>query len=133
MGASLSLGAIRAVASKSRPRRKAQAALRVWSAGVTQLSACGPALALVELSSIAAGMQAADAMAKRASLDVLKAGTVHNGKYLVLVGGQVADVEAAVRRGRSRGRSSSFATWSSRSSTPACGRTWARAPGSAAR
>ena len=97
MGASLSLGAIRAVASKSRPRRKAQAALRVWSAGVTQLSACGPALALVELSSIAAGMQAADAMAKRASIDVLKAGTVHNGKYLVLVGGQVADVEAAVR------------------------------------
>ena len=58
-----------------------------------------PALALVELSSIAAGMQAADAMAKRASIDVLKAGTVHNGKYLVLVGGQVADVEAAVRLG----------------------------------
>jgi microcompartment protein CcmL/EutN len=44
-----------------------------------------PALALVELSSIAAGVQAADAMAKRAPIDVLKAGTVHNGRYLVLV------------------------------------------------
>jgi microcompartment protein CcmL/EutN len=39
-----------------------------------------PALALVEFSSIAAGMQAADAMVKRAPIDVIKAGTVHNGK-----------------------------------------------------
>jgi microcompartment protein CcmL/EutN len=62
-----------------------------------------PALALVELSSIAAGMQAADAMAKRASIDVLKAGTVHNGKYLVLIGGQVADVEESLAAGREVG------------------------------
>jgi len=62
-----------------------------------------PALALVELSSIAAGMQAADAMAKRAPIDVLKAGTVHNGKYLVLVGGQVADVEESLAAGREVG------------------------------
>jgi bacterial microcompartment shell protein len=64
-----------------------------------------PALALVELSSIAAGMQAADAMAKRASIDVLKAGTVHNGKYLVLIGGQVADVEESLAVGREVGGS----------------------------
>jgi bacterial microcompartment shell protein len=62
-----------------------------------------PALALVELSSIAVGMQAADAMAKRASIDVLKAGTVHNGKYLVLIGGQVADVEESLAAGREVG------------------------------
>ncbi len=59
-----------------------------------------PALALVEFSSIAAGMQAADAMVKRAPIDTLKAGTVHNGKYLVLIGGQVADVEESLAAGR---------------------------------
>jgi microcompartment protein CcmL/EutN len=62
-----------------------------------------PALALLEFSSIAAGMQAADAMVKRAPIDVLKAGTVHNGKYLVLLGGQVADVEESLAAGREAG------------------------------
>ena len=65
-----------------------------------------PALALVEFSSIAAGMEAADAMAKRTSLDVLMAGTVHNGKYLVLIGGQVAHVEESLASGRETGGSS---------------------------
>ncbi len=51
-----------------------------------------PALALLEFGSIAVGMQAADAMVKRAPIDTLRSGTVHNGKYLVLIGGQVADL-----------------------------------------
>lgn len=59
-----------------------------------------PALALVEFSSIAAGVQAADAMVKRAPIDVIRAGTVHNGKYLVLIGGEVADVEESLAAGR---------------------------------
>ncbi len=59
-----------------------------------------PALALLELDSIAAGIEAGDAMAKRAPIDVLRAGTVHPGKYLVLVGGAVADVEEALEAGR---------------------------------
>jgi len=59
-----------------------------------------PALALVELSSIAAGIEAADAMAKRAPLEVITAGTVHNGKYLVLIGGEVAHVEESLASGR---------------------------------
>ena len=46
-----------------------------------------PALGLLELDSIAAGIEAGDAMAKRAPVDVIRAGTVHPGKYLVLVGG----------------------------------------------
>jgi microcompartment protein CcmL/EutN len=62
-----------------------------------------PALALVEFSSIAAGMQAADAMVKRAPIDVIKAGTVHNGKYLVLIGGLTADVEESLAAGREVG------------------------------
>jgi len=59
-----------------------------------------PALALLEMDSIAAGIEAGDAMAKRAPIDVIRAGTVHAGKYLVLVGGAVADVEEALAAGR---------------------------------
>jgi microcompartment protein CcmL/EutN len=62
-----------------------------------------PALALVEFSSIAAGVQAADAMVKRAPIEVIKAGTVHNGKYLVLIGGLTADVEESLAAGREVG------------------------------
>jgi microcompartment protein CcmL/EutN len=62
-----------------------------------------PALGLLELDSIAAGIAAGDAMAKRAPIEVLRAGTVHPGKYLVLVGGAVADVEEALDAGREVG------------------------------
>jgi len=62
-----------------------------------------PALALLEFSSIATGIQAADAMVKRAPIDVIRAGTVQPGKYLVLVGGQVADVEESLAAGREVG------------------------------
>jgi microcompartment protein CcmL/EutN len=65
-----------------------------------------PALALVEFSSIATGIQAADAMIKRAPIRTLRAGTVHNGKYLVLIGGQVADVEESLAAGREVGGAS---------------------------
>jgi microcompartment protein CcmL/EutN len=42
-------------------------------------------------------------MIKRAPLDVIRAGTVHPGKYLVLVGGLTADVEEALEAGREAG------------------------------
>jgi microcompartment protein CcmL/EutN len=70
------------------------------------LPAVEPALALLELDSIAAGIAAGDAMAKRAPIDVLRAGTVHPGKYLVLIGGAVGDVEEALEAGREVGASS---------------------------
>jgi bacterial microcompartment shell protein len=63
-----------------------------------------PALGLLEFDSIAIGIAAGDAMVKRAPVDVLRAGTVHPGRYLVLVGGAVADVEEALAAGRSAGR-----------------------------
>lgn len=62
-----------------------------------------PALALVEFSSIAMGIKAADAMVKRAPIDVIKSGTVQPGKYLVLIGGEVADVEESLQEGRAVG------------------------------
>ncbi len=59
-----------------------------------------PALALLEFDSIAVGIKAGDAMVKRAPLDLIKAGTVQPGKYLVLIGGAVADVEEAIDAAR---------------------------------
>jgi microcompartment protein CcmL/EutN len=58
-----------------------------------------PALALVELDSIAAGIEAGDAMAKKAPIETLRAGTVQPGKFLVLIGGVVADVEESLAAG----------------------------------
>jgi microcompartment protein CcmL/EutN len=63
------------------------------------------ALALLELSSIATGMRAGDAMAKKAPIDRLVAGTVQPGKYLVLISGAVADVEESLKAGRAAGGS----------------------------
>jgi len=62
-----------------------------------------PAIALLEFDSIAVGIEAGDAMAKRAPIDVLRSGTIHPGKYLVLVGGAVGDVEEAFLAGREVG------------------------------
>jgi microcompartment protein CcmL/EutN len=58
-----------------------------------------PAIALIELSSIAAGTFAADKMVKRAPVELLQAGTVQPGKYLILVGGGTAEVEESYREG----------------------------------
>ena len=66
----------------------------------TPAAAIEPALGLLELDSIAAGIAAGDAMAKRAPIEVIRAGTVHPGRYLVLVGGAVADVEEALEAGQ---------------------------------
>lgn len=58
-----------------------------------------PALALVEFDSVAAGIRAADLMVKRAPIALLKAGTVHPGRFLVLIAGSVASVDEAWRAG----------------------------------
>ena len=39
-----------------------------------------PALALIDFDSIAAGIEAADAMAKRAQIELLRVGTVQPGR-----------------------------------------------------
>jgi microcompartment protein CcmL/EutN len=70
---------------------------------VNRLAELIPALALVEFSSIATGIQAADAMIKRAPITIIKTGTVQPGKYLVLIGGEVGDVEESLSAGKSTG------------------------------
>ncbi len=54
-----------------------------------------PAILLLEFESIAIGIHAGDAMAKRAPLGTLHTGTIHPGRYLVLAGGEVGDLEEA--------------------------------------
>jgi microcompartment protein CcmL/EutN len=58
-----------------------------------------PAIAVLELDSIPAGTEVADAMVKRAPIELLRIGTVQPGKYLVLVGGTVAAVEESYIEG----------------------------------
>ncbi len=65
-----------------------------------------PALALLDFDSIAVGIEAADAMVKRAQIDTIRAGTVQPGRYLVLIGGTVADVAESLAAGREVGGSS---------------------------
>jgi microcompartment protein CcmL/EutN len=58
-----------------------------------------PALALIELSSIARGYPVADAMVKRAPVVLTDCRPVSPGKFLVLVTGDVASVDEAFRAG----------------------------------
>jgi microcompartment protein CcmL/EutN len=58
-----------------------------------------PALGLIELSSIAIGMLSLDAMVKRSPVEIIEARSASPGKYLILVGGEVAEVDEAMRAG----------------------------------
>ncbi len=61
-------------------------------------------MALLEFDSISAGIVAGDAMVKASPLGSIYAGTVHPGKYLVLVSGDTASVEVALATGAETGR-----------------------------
>lgn len=54
---------------------------------------------LIELSSIASGFQVADAMLKASNVYILLSRSICSGKYMVLIGGETAAVEAATRVG----------------------------------
>ncbi len=60
-------------------------------------------IGLIELTSIAAGFVAADAMLKAAGVELLLARTICSGKYMVMVRGDVAAVQAAVEAGSAAG------------------------------
>jgi len=61
------------------------------------------ALALLEFETIAAGILASDIMVKRAPIALLRCGTIHPGRFLILVGGSVASTEEAYMVGVQRG------------------------------
>lgn len=61
--------------------------------------AVSTSLGLIELGSIAAGFLVTDTMLKTAAVDLVLARTICSGKYMVLVKGDVASVDAAVQAG----------------------------------
>jgi microcompartment protein CcmL/EutN len=58
------------------------------------------AIGLIELTSIAAGYLVADAMLKTSDVQLLLSRSICSGKYIVLVGGDVAAVKASVESGK---------------------------------
>jgi microcompartment protein CcmL/EutN len=59
------------------------------------------AIGLLEVSSIALGHVSEDAMLKAADVDLLLARTICSGKFIIVVGGDVAACESAVEAGAS--------------------------------
>jgi microcompartment protein CcmL/EutN len=64
----------------------------------------GPALGVLELSSIARGVVVADASLKRAPAVLLASRAVSGGKHLVMLEGGVAEVDEGVAAGRAAAR-----------------------------
>jgi microcompartment protein CcmL/EutN len=60
-------------------------------------------IGLIELTSIAAGFQASDAMLKAAAVDMILARSICSGKYMVRGRGEVGAVQAAVSAGVNAG------------------------------
>ncbi|MCP3974383.1 MAG: BMC domain-containing protein [bacterium] len=56
-------------------------------------------IGVVELSSVGIGYRVEDEMLKAASVELLLARTICSGKYLIVVGGSISDVEAAIQTG----------------------------------
>lgn len=59
----------------------------------------GSAIGLIELTSIVAGLSAADAMLKAGHVRLLLSRSICSGKYMVLIGGEPAAVRSAVEAG----------------------------------
>ncbi len=58
------------------------------------------AIGMVEMTSIAKGFEAADAMLKTAAVELLASTPVCPGKYFIIVHGDVSAVESAVKAGK---------------------------------
>ena len=63
----------------------------------------GKAIGMVELSSIARGIETSDSMVKAAQVELLRSVTVCPGKYMVIIGGDTGAVRAALEAGRQKG------------------------------
>ena len=58
------------------------------------------AVGFLESSSIARGIEAADAMCKTASVSLARASVIGRGKFVILITGPVGEVESSLRAGR---------------------------------
>lgn len=59
-----------------------------------------PSLGLVELSSVCRGIETADRMLKVAQVELVLCRSICSGKYMVLVAGELHDVQASIEAGR---------------------------------
>ena len=59
----------------------------------------GKAIGMIELTSIARGIEVSDFMVKTAQVELLRASTVCPGKYVIIVAGQTGDVKASMAVG----------------------------------
>ena len=63
------------------------------------------AMALLEFNTIATGVLASDLMVKRSPIALLRCGTIHPGRFLILIGGSVASTQEAYAAGMELGES----------------------------
>ncbi|WP_283674509.1 BMC domain-containing protein [Butyricicoccus sp. Marseille-Q5471] len=63
----------------------------------------GNAIGMIELSSIARGIETCDDMVKAAQVELLRTSTVCPGKYMIIVAGDTGDVKASMTAGKKRG------------------------------
>ena len=63
------------------------------------------AIALLEFNTIASGVLASDLMVKKSPIALLRCGTIHPGRFLILIGGSVASTEEAYAAGIQLGES----------------------------
>jgi len=63
------------------------------------MSDMGKAIGMIELTSIARGIEVSDFMVKTAQVELLRASTVCPGKYVIIVAGQTGDVKASMAVG----------------------------------
>lgn len=61
------------------------------------------AIGMVELNSIARGIETSDYMVKAAQVELIRSSTVCPGKYLILISGDTGDVKASMAEGDKRG------------------------------
>ncbi len=62
-----------------------------------------PALGMIEFKSVAKGIKATDDMVKKAPVKVLSTNPICPGKYMVIIGGEVADVDESLKAGIASG------------------------------
>jgi len=58
-----------------------------------------PAIGIIEFNSIAGGIYATDAMAKKAPIEIIDSKSICPGKYMILITGPVADVDESLKAG----------------------------------
>ncbi len=59
------------------------------------------ALGIIEVKSIARGLKVTDMIAKKAPVTILRTHPICPGKYMVIFGGEVGDVEESLKEGQS--------------------------------